>query len=310
MRVAAGVRILVVSAVLALAGWAAAGTARAQATEADLRARLVGKPLYLRGMFVDDNLKLDGAGNPLGRYATGPFTVAGIDVDRVEMSGDRMRVEGQRVGLLFRRQEGGGRDRKDEMRRVPLMVGNPARGMSREKISIEIRLQGGRDFGPAVDAVFAENLGDMVAGMPEIWQKYARKNFVERKEGEAEAAEPARQPRAEAAVEAGEPARRPRTDSAPGRGGRGRVTAPHVLQSPDPEFTEWARRMKISGNTMVSLMVDEDGSVSHVSVVRPAGMGLDEKAVEAVQKYKFEPATRDGKPVKVDLNIEVNFQIF
>jgi TonB family protein len=292
MRVAAGVRILVVSALLALAGWAA--TARAQATEADLRARLVGRPLYLRGMFVDDNLKLDGAGNPLGRYATGPFTVAGIDVDRVEMSGDRMRVEGQRVGLLFRRQEGG-RDRKDEMRRVPLMVGSPARGMSREKISIEIRLQGGRDFGPAVDAVFAENLGDMVAGMPEPWQKYASKNFVERKEGEAEVAEPAR---------------RPRTDGTPGGAVRGRVTAPHVLQTADPEFTEWARRMKISGNTMVSLMVDEDGSVSHVSVVRPAGMGLDEKAVEAVQKYKFEPATRDGKPVKVDLNIEVNFQIF
>jgi protein TonB len=44
--------------------------------------------------------------------------------------------------------------------------------------------------------------------------------------------------------------------------------------------------------------------------VRGVGMGLDEKAVEAVRQYKFKPATRDGKPVKVDLYVDVNFNIF
>ena len=56
--------------------------------------------------------------------------------------------------------------------------------------------------------------------------------------------------------------------------------------------------------------VDENGNPSHVKVVRGVGMGLDEKAIEAVRQYKFKPAMQNGKPVKVDLYVDVNFQIF
>jgi len=60
----------------------------------------------------------------------------------------------------------------------------------------------------------------------------------------------------------------------------------------------------------VYLIVDEKGMPTHVRVVRGVGMGLDEKAVEAVRQYRFKPGTKDGKPVPVDLYIDVNFQIF
>jgi protein TonB len=60
----------------------------------------------------------------------------------------------------------------------------------------------------------------------------------------------------------------------------------------------------------VYLIVDEQGNPTHVKVVRPIGMGLDEKAREAVLQYKFKPAMKNGKPVKVDLYVDVNFQIF
>jgi protein TonB len=90
----------------------------------------------------------------------------------------------------------------------------------------------------------------------------------------------------------------------------GTVKAPQLTFSVEPEFSEEARKAKFSGNVQVYLIVDEQGNPSHVKVVRGVGMGLDEKAVEAVRQYKFKPAMQNGKPVKVDLYVEVNFQIF
>jgi protein TonB len=90
----------------------------------------------------------------------------------------------------------------------------------------------------------------------------------------------------------------------------GGVRPPALLTSVDPEFSEEARKAKFSGNVLVDLIVDEQGNPTHVRVARGVGMGLDEKAVEAVRQYKFKPATKDGKPVKVELTVDVNFQIF
>ncbi len=90
----------------------------------------------------------------------------------------------------------------------------------------------------------------------------------------------------------------------------GSVRAPVLVSQVDPEFSEEARKAKFSGNVEVYLWVDENGNPSHVKVVRGVGMGLDEKAIEAVRQYKFKPAMQNGKPVKVDLYVDVNFQIF
>ena len=83
-----------------------------------------------------------------------------------------------------------------------------------------------------------------------------------------------------------------------------------LIHSVEPEFSEEARKAKFSGDVQVYLWVDEQGSPSHIRVIRGVGMGLDEKAVEAVRQYKFKPAMKDGKPVKVDMYINVDFSIF
>ncbi len=90
----------------------------------------------------------------------------------------------------------------------------------------------------------------------------------------------------------------------------GGVRAPELVTKVDAEFSEEARKAKFSGNVLVSLWVDAQGNPTHVRVLRGVGMGLDERAVAAVREYKFRPATLNGKPVTVDLNVEVNFQIF
>ena len=90
----------------------------------------------------------------------------------------------------------------------------------------------------------------------------------------------------------------------------GSVRPPIVTYQVDPEFSEEARKAKFSGNVVVSLIVGADGEPRNVHVLRGVGMGLDEKAVAAVQQYRFKPATRNGKPVAVYLNVDVNFEIF
>ena len=90
----------------------------------------------------------------------------------------------------------------------------------------------------------------------------------------------------------------------------GGVSAPVVLFEPEPEFSEEARKAKVAGNVLVYCHVDTSGHTTHVRVLKGIGLGLDEKAVEAVRLYKFKPAMENGHPVEIEMNIEVNFQIF
>lgn len=89
----------------------------------------------------------------------------------------------------------------------------------------------------------------------------------------------------------------------------GGVSQPTVLFKVDPEYSEEARKAKYSGTVMLAVIVDEKGEAIDIHVVKSLGMGLDEKAIEAVQKWKFRPGMKGGVPVKVRANIEVNFRL-
>jgi protein TonB len=90
----------------------------------------------------------------------------------------------------------------------------------------------------------------------------------------------------------------------------GGVKGPVIIYQPEPEFSEEARKAKFMGVVTVSLIVGADGKPQQVHVTRGVGMGLDDNAVAAVKQYRFKPATENGKPVAVYLNVEVNFEIF
>ena len=105
----------------------------------------------------------------------------------------------------------------------------------------------------------------------------------------------------------------------PGRGGGtgggvfrigGGVSAPKELYAPDPEYSEEARKAKYQGVCVLYVEVAPDGTTHNIHVVRSLGLGLDEKAIEAVRNWKFEPAQKDGRPVTVAVNVEVNFHLF
>jgi TonB family protein len=90
----------------------------------------------------------------------------------------------------------------------------------------------------------------------------------------------------------------------------GGISAPQPISTPDPEYTEEARRAKTQGTCILWLIVDEEGHPRDIRVVRGLGSGLDEKAIEAVKQWKFAPSLRDGKPVNVQISIEVGFRLY
>jgi TonB family protein len=90
----------------------------------------------------------------------------------------------------------------------------------------------------------------------------------------------------------------------------GGVSAPKIIYQPDPEYSEEARKAKYQGTCVLWLVVGADGKPREIRVQRTLGLGLDEKAIEAVKTWRFEPALKDGKPVAVQINVEVSFRLY
>jgi TonB family protein len=257
--------------------------AHAQSTEAELKLRLMDKPLYLRGFWGDDTLHFDPTGHLLGTSDPISFTLSGFDLKNIQFQQNRLILEGQRVGLELA---------DNKQKRVPLQIGKP-RHLKDEAMNIEVDASPSGDYGPALDAIFVEGLADLVPSLPLYWKTYAQKNFLP--------ATTASAPPVVTETSSQEP--KPRHIG-------GGVTPPKVLRSAVPEFNSAARALKYSGRSLIFLYIEPDGTVSHLSVARPLGLGLDERALAAVQQYNFSPATMNGTPVMVELNIEMNFQIY
>ncbi|HTS37662.1 MAG TPA: energy transducer TonB [Candidatus Solibacter sp.] len=90
----------------------------------------------------------------------------------------------------------------------------------------------------------------------------------------------------------------------------GGISAPQAISTPDPEYTEEARRAKTQGTCVLWLIVDSQGRPRDVKVVRGLGYGLDAKALEAVRQWRFQPSMKDGKPVDVQISVEVVFHLY
>jgi TonB family protein len=89
----------------------------------------------------------------------------------------------------------------------------------------------------------------------------------------------------------------------------GGVTAPEVIFKQEPQYTQEARDAKIEGSVLLSVVIDSDGSVSDIRVLQSLDEGLDENAMAAVATWQFRPAEKDGQPVAVAANIQVNFRL-
>jgi TonB family protein len=132
--------------------------------------------------------------------------------------------------------------------------------------------------------IFAPELDDsVIATLPVYWQ-----NYFATKEGKA---------RAE------------RVDASTLRPG-GEVKPPKLLTVIDPASNDYAQKNNIAGMVFLHVVVDANGRPGAVTIVRPIGFGLDERAVEAVQHAQFRAGTLNGKPVTEVVNLQVTFRIY
>jgi protein TonB len=89
----------------------------------------------------------------------------------------------------------------------------------------------------------------------------------------------------------------------------GGVSAPRLTYKVEPEYSEEARKAKYQGTVVLAIEVWPDGKAHNIRVIRSLGLGLDQKAVDAVQQWRFVPGKKDKVPVKVRANVEVNFRL-
>ncbi len=88
------------------------------------------------------------------------------------------------------------------------------------------------------------------------------------------------------------------------------VSPPTVVSKIEPEYSDEARDVRVESNVVARLVVSEDGSSIKIQVVRGAGFGLDENAIEAIKSWRFKPGMKEGQPVPVMANVQVNFRLF
>ncbi|MGH9604693.1 MAG: energy transducer TonB [Terracidiphilus sp.] len=310
-------------------------------TEAELEQMLVGKFLYLRGGYLGDSLSFNERGGLIGHSPRGSYTLSVVEIDRVHLTRHKVELEGARYGLHFlgrlpyqdpvkavdrvkitpkkkvfriaidremvvkpKKVKEKGKDKKKTAKGTQPPATQLAAAAAAEQAQTQIAAapRNERPAGSssvtttiypahaamvlkqALDNIFAPGLdARMMAAMPEFWQLYyqaadARTGF---------------KPAAPAVIPDGAADRRAKllTD----------------LEAPSNEF---AQQCGVAGMALYHAVVGADGKVGEVAVARPIGFGLDESAVAAIRKARFEPAIKDGKPVPVLLDLVVEFRIY
>jgi hypothetical protein len=288
-------------------------------TEDELRQRMVGKHLYLRGLWLDDELHFDMHGKLVSPSVRGSFTLCSVDIERVRLTKRRVELEGVRYGIHFE-DEGNWANQSvsfDRIRVTPkkkhfeivldrqvVVVLKKKKG---RKGTPEIEAASAPAVGAAADApvdegtttsrgesaervrhaldkIFAPSLDpQMIAQMPDYWQYFYQAQL------DHKSMEP--------------------TDPSvyhPGPGLQSAVLVENVV----PASNDYAQRSEVAGVASYKVILGADGKPLGVAVYRPIGFGLDENAVAAIQKSKFAPAMKDGKPVASVFELAVNFRIY
>jgi TonB family protein len=320
-------------------------TAVAPASTAEaLSSELVGKTFFLRGFYQEDKLDFATDGRPIGSPQRGSFALSGVEIDKVKFTKHSIQIEAHRVGLHFfgalpyeddtkpfermkvdpkktmnieverlviepeKKKKKKDQKKKDDDKQVAAKAAAPAGGNAAKADAAQDtdadtdgKTASAADAEPAVapnhdprvsflelskalNVIFAPNLdASVIATIPDYWQ-----NYFATKEGKA---------------------RERRMDASVLRPG-GDVKPPHLLTVLDPASNEYAQKNNIAGMVFLQMVVDSNGRPGAVTIVRPIGFGLDERAVEAVQHAQFRPGTLNGKPVPELVNLQVTFRIY
>src|ERR1700761_689503 len=308
-------------------------------TEDALRARYVGKLIFLRGSYLGDDLNFDMNGKVNGSPTVASFTLSAFEVKKVNLSKHKLDIEADRYGLHFfgalpYEDESKSFDRvkiskkpvhisierevivipkvkkeKKKKEPTPQELAAAQSLKTRDAAAASDALQPAAPgattaaavetnqalaavspahsamvMNKALDNIFANDIDQaMMSHLPDYWREYFASKSQHRPFMPADA-----------------------NVKVVGDG----VTPPQVLNSIDPSSNEFAQQFGIAGMELLRTVVDSTGVVRQIAISRPIGFGLDEKAVEAVKNSHFRPATVNGQPVPVVVDLVVTFRIY
>jgi TonB family protein len=259
-----------------------------------------GTNVFLRSSLLGDRLQFDSEGHSKSAE-TGPWTVAAvIAIHDIHCTDSAIEIEGERILLVYD-------DKAKKFRSVfpipaqqkgiEVLPADPKEAKKagkkkfakRNRVHITIQPPAETTQQAVLDTVAKVWLptNELVSNaLPLYWRKFTRGLEGSREQ--------------DVATPSGGPIYRVGKD----------VSLPKAVHSPDPEYPEVARELRFQGVVLVSCIITKAGGASDVEIVQPAGLGLDEKAVEAVRTWRFNPAMKNGDPVAVKISIEVAFHLY
>jgi TonB family protein len=287
-------------------------SARGDDLQHRLRTQYQGKTLVLRGFYTGDKLRYDATGALASSATPGDWTSDGFVVlDRFHESGTRLVVEVHRLLVTRLTPEFGfsaakrksADDRKTEPAVLKIEIDFGTIAPSAEQVAV------------AMSRIFLNEQDSLVDLVPEYWKPCVREGLAWKDENCRFSSQllaipgvslSDNIPRIPATLGSGS---QPASRSQAFRVGNG-VSPPKAIYQPEPEFSESARAARYQGSATLGLIVSAEGKPTKILILRPLGAGLDAKAVQAVQTWKFKPAEKEGQPVRVEIAVEVSFHLY
>jgi outer membrane biosynthesis protein TonB len=317
-------------------------------TEEELKQLLIGKPLYLRGGYLDNSLSFNEHGVLIGHSPQGSYTLSAVQIDKAHLTKHKVELTGARYGLHFlgalpyedpnkavdrvkitpkkkflkisidrervvtpkkkkdktkdKRAKAEAWDKKGTSPDSSIQSASQSALNEADQAPAEAATTANRPADPgsvttttspahaaqllkdALDRIFARGFDDrLMASMPDFWRLYYQ----------AAAAKTDYRPHDPAVLRQNAVDKKAR-----------------LLSTFEPDSNEYAQANAVAGMALYHTVIGADGKPGEIAVGRPIGFGLDENAVDAIRKARFEPAIKNGKPVPVMLDLVVQFHIY
>jgi TonB family protein len=296
---------VVLAAILSLAFPSISPLAQGQDGQQHLRDQYQGKMFVLRGFYSGDHLRYDASGTVIGSANPGDWMSDGfILVKEIRSSHHQLVIEAQRRLVI----------QLDGKQFQFLSESKPEKHELKIEADVDVGSMSPEQADAAISKIFLtphDNLADSVS---DYWKPCVREAAA----GQGQTIRFSPDFLSIPGVVASEPnssattaeTRDGQALSCNTRQRHGRGVYPRVTYQQEPEFSDQARRAKVQGVVMLMLVVNEEGVPENVRITKPLGYGLDEKALSCVQRWRFTPAEEDGRPVPMQIAVEVNFHLY
>jgi TonB family protein len=291
-------------------GLAVASYAQSSYVEQHLRDQYLDKTFLLRGFYSGNRLRYDSTGLPLAGAKSGDWTGDGfVLINNFHFSHKRLIVEAQRLSVV--------RDHKEFQLRP---VEQTTQQDGTKPVVVEIKVDLGQEnsiqqFDDALSKIFLTENDHLPDLIPDYWKPCVPAGSAGQDPNchfsqEVLAIPGVAPSHADSSItELGKEGSPPTSFTGMSSIGKG-VSPPKATYTPEPEFSEPARQTKYQGVVTLTLTVNKEGLPTDIHILTPLGAGLDAQAVRAVEKWKFNPAEKDGQPVDAKIAVEVDFHLY